>query len=273
MRIALHRLAAEPPLPVANPDLVANGAAAAPLLSVVVPVHNEAENVALLLDEIDAALGGRVDYEVLFVDDASSDDTARLLVELAQSLPHLRVLRHSRNSGQSTAIATGVRAARGRLVATLDGDGQNDPADIPALLERWRAEDGESGAPLLLAGWRAARSDTWLRRLSSRIANGVRGRMLRDDTPDTGCGLKLIRRDVFLDLPYFDHMHRFLPALVQRRGGKVVSVSVRHRERTRGKSNYGTFDRLRVGIVDLFGVMWLIRRAKRPEIVQGSRDA
>jgi len=266
MRIALHRLAAEPPLPVANPDLVANGAAAAPLLSVVVPVHNEAENVALLLDEIDAALGGRVDYEVLFVDDASSDDTARLLVELAQSLPHLRVLRHSRNSGQSTAIATGVRAARGRLVATLDGDGQNDPADIPALLERWRAEDGESGAPLLLAGWRAARSDTWLRRLSSRIANGVRSRLLGDGTPDTGCGLKLFSRDTFLLLPYFDHMHRFLPALVRRHGGRVISVAVLHRPRLRGQSHYGVWNRLWVGIVDLGGVMWLRRRTRLTQV-------
>jgi len=220
----------------------------------------------VLLDEIEAALGGRVDYEVVFVDDASSDDTALLLVERAQHQPRLRVLRHLRNSGQSTAIVTGVRAARGRLIATLDGDGQNDPADIPALLDRWRAEDGEAGAPLLLAGWRATRNDTRLRRLSSRIANGVRSRLLGDGTPDTGCGLKLFGRDTFLLLPYFDHMHRFLPALVRRQGGRVISVPVRHRPRLRGQSHYGVWNRLWVGIVDLGGVMWLRRRVRLTQI-------
>jgi len=240
----------------------ASGTEVAPLLTVVVPVHNEAENVAVLIEEIHAAVSGRIDFETIFVDDASSDDTPRLLVELAQRYPHLRVLRHRRNSGQSTAIATGIHAARGRLIATLDGDGQNDPADIPALVERWRVEDGDGGSPLLLAGWRAARSDTWLRRLSSRIANGVRSRLLGDGTPDTGCGLKLFGRDTFLLLPYFDHMHRFLPALVRRHGGRVISVPVRHRPRLRGQSHYGVWNRLWVGIVDLGGVMWLRRRTK-----------
>lgn len=238
----------------------------APLLSVVVPVHDESENVAALLDEIAAVLDGRVDYEAVFVDDASSDDTARLLVELAQRRPRLVVLRHVRNSGQSTAIATGVHAARGRLIATLDGDGQNDPADIPALLERWRLEQGDTGSPLLLAGWRASRNDGWLRRLSSRIANGVRGRLLGDGTPDTGCGLKLFARDTFLLLPYFDHMHRFLPALVRRHGGRVVSVPVRHRPRLHGRSHYGVWNRLWVGIVDLGGVLWLRRRTRLTEV-------
>jgi dolichol-phosphate mannosyltransferase len=155
-----------------------------------------------------------------------------------------------------------VRAARGTLVATLDGDGQNDPADIPALLARWESEGGGADGPLLLAGWRATRNDTWLRRLSSRVANGVRGRLLGDGTPDTGCGLKLFAREDFLALPYFDHMHRFLPALVVRQGGRVVSVPVRHRPRTRGQSHYGVWNRLWVGIVDLAGVMWLRRRTR-----------
>lgn len=235
-----------------------------PVLSVVVPVHNEVDNVTRLIEEIHSALDGGLEFEAVFVDDASSDETPRRLLELAQRFPRLRVLRHRRNAGQSTAIATGVRAARGRLVATLDGDGQNDPADIPALLERWRSEggDGNVDRPLLLAGWRSTRNDTWLRRLSSRIANGVRGRLLGDGTPDTGCGLKLFERETFLRLPYFDHMHRFLPALVVRLGGRVISVPVRHRPRVRGQSHYGVWNRLWVGLVDLGGVMWLRRRTR-----------
>ena len=235
-----------------------------PVLSVVVPVHNEVDNVTTLLEEIHSALEGAVDFEVVFVDDASGDDTPRLLAEQSRRFPRLRALRHRRNSGQSTAIATGVRAARGRLIATLDGDGQNDPADIPALLARWSEEGGDDAGhgPLLLAGWRSTRNDTWLRRLSSRIANGVRGRLLGDGTPDTGCGLKLFERATFLDLPYFDHMHRFLPALVVRHGGRVISVPVRHRPRLRGQSHYGVWNRLWVGLVDLGGVMWLRRRTR-----------
>ena len=230
----------------------------------VVPVHNEGDNVTALIEEIHTALDGTVDFEAVFVDDASSDDTPLRLTELARRFPRLRVLRHRRNAGQSTAIATGVRAARGPLVATLDGDGQNDPSDIPPLLARWREEGGDAGSnsPLLLAGWRSSRNDNWLRRLSSRIANGVRGRLLGDGTPDTGCGLKLFERETFLVLPYFDHMHRFLPALVVRHGGRVISVPVRHRPRLRGQSHYGVWNRLWVGLVDLGGVMWLRRRTR-----------
>jgi len=245
------------------------------VLSVVVPVHNEVDNVTTLIEEIHAALDGVVDFEAVFVDDASEDGTPRLLVELSRRFPRLRVLRHRQNSGQSTAIATGVRAARGRLVATLDGDGQNDPADIPALLSRWSQDGGDrAGQPLLLAGWRSKRNDTWLRRLSSRIANGVRGRLLGDGTPDTGCGLKLFARTAFLDLPYFDHMHRFLPALVVRHGGRVVSVPVGHRARLRGQSHYGVWNRLWVGLVDLGGVMWLRRRTRLTDVetLAGDRD-
>jgi dolichol-phosphate mannosyltransferase len=163
------------------------------------------------------------------------------------------VLRHSFRSGQSAAVCSGVRHARAAWIATLDGDGQNDPADIPALFEaRKQAE--------LVMGNRTRRSDTWLRHVQSRVANGVRGRLLGDGTPDTGCGIKVMRRDVFMDLPRFDHMHRFLPALFLRAGARVVSVPVSHRPRERGTSKYGLFDRLWVGIVDIFGVMWLRRR-------------
>jgi len=235
-----------------------------PALAVVVPVHDEQDNVGPLLDEIRAALEGRVDYEVLFVDDASRDETPRRLQQARNSHPRLRVLRHLHNCGQSAAVTTGVRRARAPLVVTLDGDGQNDPADIPALLQRWQAEShaAPGGQPLLLAGWRQQRRDHGLRRLSSRVANGFRARMLGDGTPDTGCGLKMFERELFLRLPHFDHMHRFLPALVLREGGRVISVPVHHRPRLRGQSHYGVWNRLWVGLVDVLGVMWLRRRIR-----------
>jgi dolichol-phosphate mannosyltransferase len=178
----------------------------------------------------------------------------------------LRVVRHRRSAGQSAALATGIRAARGVWIATLDGDGQNDPADIPALHARAQAPD----APALVAGWRARRRDTALKRFSSRLANGVRAALLGDSTPDTGCGLKVFRRETFLRLPAFNHMHRFLPALVQRDGGLVVNQRVNHRPRAAGTSKYGVMNRLFVGIVDLLGVMWLQRRPVRPEIEDAS---
>ena len=231
-----------------------------PRLSVVVPAHDEQDNVLPLISEIGAALDGCVDYEMVFVDDGSADATFERLQEAQLDHPRLRAVRHETCAGQSAAIVTGVRAARGAIIATLDGDGQNDPADIPALLARW--EQDEDGARLLVTGQRAKRRDTRIKRLSSRIANGVRSRILGDATPDTGCGLKCFRRDAFLALPYFDHMHRFLPALMVRAGGRVVSVPVNHRPRERGRSKYGTLDRLVVGIVDLLGVAWLQRRAR-----------
>jgi dolichol-phosphate mannosyltransferase len=243
-------------------SLLQTGLHRTPALSVVVPVHNEADNVGPLADEIHAALLAVVDFEVVFVDDASTDTTPIRLRALAQRCPRVRVLRHRSNAGQSTAIANGVRHARGALIATLDGDGQNDPADIPALLSHWARERAVESSPLLLVGWRATRRDTWLRRLSSRIANGVRSRMLGDATPDTGCGLKIFARDDFLALPYFDHMHRFLPPLMLRNGGRVVSVPVSHRPRLHGQSHYGIGNRLFVGLVDLAGVMWLRRRIR-----------
>ncbi|HNA30967.1 MAG TPA: glycosyltransferase family 2 protein [Thiobacillaceae bacterium] len=232
-------------------------------LSVVVPVKNEAENIEPLIREIVAAVSPLADFEIIYVDDGSTDSTLAELKRLAADLPQLRIVRHQASCGQSTAVTSGVLAARYNWIATLDGDGQNDPADIPSLLQRLRA--AQPGDNLhMLAGWRARRQDTWLRRLSSRVANGVRARLLHDATPDTGCGLKVFSRATFLRLPYFDHMHRFLPALVQRHGGRVESVVVNHRPRERGISKYGLNNRLWVGIVDLFGVMWLIRRSQHP---------
>ena len=235
-------------------------------LSVVIPVKNEAGNIAPLVAEITAALDRRVDYEIVYVDDGSTDATAAEIRDLQESMPRLRLVRHARSCGQSTAIRSGVKAAHGVWIATLDGDGQNDPADIRTL---WQiAQASPAIPPLLIAGQRTRRQDSWSKRRASRIANAVRRGLLHDATPDTGCGLKLFRRALFLDLPYFDHMHRFLPALVLREGGVVRSVPVNHRPRQRGLSNYGVLDRLGVGIVDLLGVMWLRRRAARPQLIE-----
>ena len=231
-----------------------------PLVTVVVPVRNEAPNVAPLIAEIRAALAG-VAYEVLYVDDGSTDATVAALAAEAAAAP-LTWRRHRTGCGQSAAIITGVRAASGAWIATLDGDGQNDPADIPALLARAQAEP----AGTLIAGHRTMRRDTRIKRLTSRAANALRSRLLGDATPDTGCGLKVFRRADFVELPAFDHMHRFLPALFIRAGGRVVSVPVGHRPRTRGASKYGTLDRAWVGMFDLVGVAWLQRRGARPEI-------
>jgi dolichol-phosphate mannosyltransferase len=234
--------------------------------SVVVPVCNEAENVEPLAREIDAALNNRA-YEMIFVNDGSTDETAAILRKLKSSLPALRVLSHSFRSGQSAAVASGVRAARAPWVATLDGDGQNDPADIPRLIEARDGPEGR-GVQLFMGNRKASRKDTAFRKLQSSVANGVRSSLLGDGTPDTGCGIKLFSREVFLDLPRFDHMHRFLPALFQRHGARVVSVPVSHRPRTRGTSKYGMLNRLWVGIVDIGGVMWLRRRYKSGLLVR-----
>jgi dolichol-phosphate mannosyltransferase len=237
-----------------------------PALAVIVPVKNEADNIVPLITEIDAALVGKIPYEIVYIDDGSDDATLAVLKETRLSRPHLRIVRHLESCGQSAAVASGVKAAKAPVIATLDGDGQNDPADIPNLLDRLMAEAPERRDFLLVAGHRQKRRDTGLRRLSSRIANRVRAGLLKDDTPDTGCGLKIFTRAAFLDMPRFDHMHRFLPALMIRRGGRVVSVPVNHRPRERGVSKYGVWNRLWVGIVDLFGVMWLQSRANLPRI-------
>jgi dolichol-phosphate mannosyltransferase len=233
----------------------------APLLSVVIPMRNEGPNVLPLLAEIAAALDG-TPHEVVCVDDGSSDETAARLTEAMGRLPVV-ALRHDRSCGQSAAVVSGVLAARAPWIATLDGDGQNDPADIPRLWARARAE-AAGAAEVLVAGHRVTRRDSGVKRVTSRVANAVRARLLGDATPDTGCGLKVFPRALFLDLPRFDHMHRYLPALVLRQGGRVVSEAVNHRPRIRGRSNYGTLDRLAVSIADMIGVIWLQRRWKRP---------
>ncbi len=238
----------------------------APRIAVVVPVKNEADNILPLLGEISAALIDRWPFEIVYVDDGSDDATPDVLESAGHRFPQLRVIRHRRSCGQSQAVASGVKAARAPYIATLDGDGQNDPADIPALFERLLAVPQNQRDGLLVAGFRQKRQDNGLRRLSSKVANGIRAALLGDATPDSGCGLKVFSRDAFLDMPRFDHMHRFLPALMIRRGGRVVSVRVNHRPRERGVSKYGLWNRLWVGIVDIVGVMWLQRRASVPVI-------
>ncbi|BAE53009.1 glycosyltransferase family 2 protein [Paramagnetospirillum magneticum] len=237
-----------------------------PELSVVVPVKNEAENILPLLDEIHMALQGKVEFEVVYVDDGSDDATPAVLEQARAIHPRLKVVRHRTGCGQSQAVATGVKHAGGKLIATLDGDGQNDPADLPAMLEHWRSRPETVRAGLMITGWRANRRDDGIRRLSSKLANAIRSKLLRDQTPDSGSGIKLLPRELFLDLPRFDHMHRFMAALVIRAGGSVEVVKVNHRPRERGTSKYGVWNRLWVGIVDLFGVMWLMRRARNPVV-------
>ena len=234
-----------------------------PQLSVVVPVHNEEDNVAPLVGEIVTALRGVIDFEIVYVDDTSKDATLQRLHDLQATVPELRVIRHLSNAGQSTAVRNGVKAARAPWIATLDGDGQNDPADIPGLLA---ARDQADPQVKLFAGWRVNRQDSGSKRWASKWANAIRARMLRDDTPDTGCGIKLFEREAFLDLPYFDHMHRYLPALMQRAGWKTTSVPVNHRHRTAGVSKYNNLGRALVGIRDLRGVAWLLTRSRRTAV-------
>lgn len=230
-------------------------ATTSPELSVIIPVLDEEGNIAQLCAEIAEALDGTVDYETIFVDDGSTDGTTGAVRE-AMDDPRVRLVRHARRAGQSAALRTGVKAARARWIATLDGDCQNDPAD---LIRLWRIARLSQSSQLII-GVRQRRRDTLVKRLSSRIANGVRRFMLSDDCPDSGCGIRIFERESFLDLPQFDHMHRFLPALFRAAGHGVSTLPVNHRERTRGESKYGVWDRLWVGIVDLFGVIWLRRR-------------
>ena len=241
----------------------------APAVSVVVPVRNEAENVAPLVGEIAAALAGRA-FEIVYVNDGSSDATETELSAAMRKWPYLRQVKHDRSSGQSCAVRTGVAAARAPVVVTLDGDGQNDPKFLPRLIDALEQGGARVG---LAAGQRVGRKATGFKRMQSRIANGVRAAILRDGTRDTGCGLKAFRREVFLALPYFDGLHRFLPALMRRDGYEVVYVDVVDRERRHGVSNYGMWDRLWIGILDLAGVWWLIRRRRRvPQVSEVLRD-
>jgi dolichol-phosphate mannosyltransferase len=230
--------------------------------SVVVPVHNEAGNVEGLITEIASALEGRA-YEMVFVDDASTDDTRAVLAQLKTRFPQLRVLSHRQNSGQSRAIRSGILAARGRVVGTLDGDGQNVPGDLPDLYRQLTRADAPEALKMVM-GRRADRKDTAWKRFGSRFGNGIRRRMLRDDCDDSGCGIKVMYRDAFVSLPYFDHMHRYMPALMGAEGYGVEFRNVAHRERGTGASKYTNFGRLWAALSDLRGVMWLIRRRRNP---------
>ncbi|MEJ5208179.1 MAG: glycosyltransferase family 2 protein [Lysobacteraceae bacterium] len=227
-------------------------------LSIVIPVFNEQDNITPLIHEVVRHLRGHIVFDILCVDDHSDDATRDVLAALMAQVPELRALSHRQRCGQSAAIRTGVKHALAPWIATLDGDGQNDPADILRLLD---ARTKADAATRLFAGWRVDRQDTASKRWASRWANAIRSRALRDATPDTGCGIKLFERAAFLDLPYFDHMHRYLPALMQRAGWKTVSVPVSHRPREAGQSKYTNLGRALVGIRDLLGVAWLIQRS------------
>jgi dolichol-phosphate mannosyltransferase len=246
-------------------SIVSESERGAPAVSVVVPVHNEADNIPLLVDEIASALVGREPFEVIFVNDGSGDSTESVLKQLAATRPWLRQIKHAQSAGQSAAIRTGMRAARAPIAVTLDGDGQNDPAFIPQLIDALVAGGPKIG---LVQGQRNKRKGAF-KQFQSRIANGVRASVLRDGTRDTGCGLKAFRREVYLALPYFDALHRFTPALVRREGYEIRYVDVLDRPRAHGKSHYGMWGRLWIGVVDLYGVYWLIRRRRRvPEATE-----
>jgi len=241
------------------------------MISIVIPVHNESGNISCLVKGIvDVLSVSSFSYEIIVVDDASTDDTLVVLENLMSYYDELRVLSHKNNCGQSTALYSGIKAAKEDIIITMDGDGQNDPSDIPFMVNSLLNSDNEKLK--MVAGHRVKRNDSKWRKFSSQIANKVRCSFLNDDTPDTGCGLKVFYRDIFLCMPYFDHMHRFLPALVKRQGYDVESVPVNHFERRTGSSHYGTIDRLMSGIVDLLGVFWLNRRACLPLISECERD-
>ena len=233
------------------------------MITVVVPVFNEKENIKPLNSQILDATKELPVTEVIYVDDSSTDGSWDVLKELRRLNPVLRIVRHQKNFGQSAALWTGIRAAGNDLIVTLDGDGQNPPEDIKVLWDAYKRSSKDSPG-LMVAGERIRRNDNWVRRLSSRVANSIRSGLLQDQTRDTGCSLKLFRRSDYLNLPYFDHMHRFLPALMLREGVQLIHAPVSHRPRVHGQSKYGTLDRALVGITDLLGVLWLKKRARRP---------
>lgn len=235
-----------------------------PTLSLVIPAKDEQDNIAALLTEAFTVMRDYPGFEVVLVDDGSSDRTLDTARRTAAALGgNLTTIRHDQSIGQSGALATGIRQARGQLIATMDGDGQNDPADIPALLQKASTLNQQD---FCIAGYRRNRKDTSWKRFQSRLANRVRDALLHDGVPDTGCGLKLIPRATFLKLPWFDHAHRFIPALVKGMGGVIAIVEVNHRPRTAGVSKYNAWNRAWAGIVDMIGVMWLLRRTRVPRI-------
>ena len=233
-----------------------------PEFSICVPMHNESGNAELLIDEIATALAGRA-FEMVITDDASTDDTRAVLAGLKAKYPELRVIAHRSNAGQSRALRTAIQHARAPIVGTLDGDGQNDPADLPALYRSLTRVDAPEGLTMVM-GRRASRKDSSWKKFGSRFANSIRKRLLRDDCDDSGCGIKVMKREAFLALPYFDHMHRYMPALMNAEGYGVEFMDVNHRERGAGQSKYTNFGRLGDALSDLRGVMWLIRRRRNP---------
>ncbi len=238
-------------------------------VSIVIPARNEADNIVGLVNAIDTAMTAHAPFEIIVVDDGSTDASVAVLMARAETMPHLRVIRHDRSGGQSAAVHSGVQAATAPFVCTLDGDGQNPPEELPALVAPLLADP--TGKIGLVAGQRVGRQDTWSKKIASLLANRVRGWILKDGTRDTGCGLKAFRREAFLDLPYFDHMHRYLPALFARDGWQVAHVDVSHRPRGAGRSNYSNLQRGLVGIADLAGVAWLLRRRKKARVLDDSK--
>ena len=235
------------------------------LVSVVIPAKNEADNIHKLVNEICLSFGTNDTFEIIYVDDGSTDSTAANIVKAAYMFPgKVKLIQHEHSVGQSTSIYSGVFAAKGVLIVTLDADGQNNPADIPKLLAS--AKKYPATVDFCIAGYRKARKDTQWKRLQSKIANKVRSSLLNDDTPDTGCGLKVFTKETFIKLPYFDHMHRYLPALIKRIGGSIEIVEVSHRDREHGQSKYGMWGRLFAGLIDMLGVMWLQKRTCIPII-------
>lgn len=234
-------------------------------LSIVIPARNEADNIIGLVEAIDLAMKPLAPFEIIVVDDGSTDGSVAVLQARTATMPHLRVLRHDRSGGQSAAVHTGVMAARSPFICTLDGDGQNPPEELPKLAAPLLAD--KTGRIGLVAGQRVGRQDSWSKKLASKFANGLRGFILKDGTRDTGCGLKAFRREAFLALPYFDHMHRYLPALFARDGWEVAHVDVSHRAREAGRSNYSNLQRAFVGIIDMVGVAWLLRRRKKAHVL------
>ena len=230
-------------------------------ISVVIPVLNEAKSILELIENIEFVLAKDLEFEIIVVDDGSTDNTRQVVLSAMKVRPHCRLLANELRAGQSAAVHSGVQAAQGEIVCTLDGDGQNPPSELPKLIAPLKNPE-ESVNLGLVAGQRTKRQDSFSKRLASKFANGVRSHVLNDDTVDTGCGLKAFRRDAFLELPYFNHMHRYLPALFKRSGWRIVHVDVEHRPRKHGKSNYSNLQRGLVGIFDMLGVYWLIKRKK-----------
>lgn len=240
-------------------------------ISVIIPAYNEQENLEALVQKISEAFCLVSSFEIVIVDDCSTDETREICARLKQSFPKITYLRHTQNAGQSASVLTGVKHARFDLIATLDGDGQNPPSEINKLINAYQLHTGNK-SETLFAGHRHGRQDPWIKLVSSKIANAIRRKLLRDDCPDTGCGLKLFHKSTFLELPHFNHMHRFLPALFKRNGYNVVNVPILHAPRQFGVSKYNTLGRLRVGIVDLFGVAWLARRPCNPAIEKATHE-